>query len=49
MKITFYYVCPSCSCTWSTVQRLSDMSFIDSSCACPSCQEECTAEEQKLS
>ncbi len=49
MKITFFYICPSCACTWSTTQQMSGMSFLDSSCNCPSCQEECMAEEQKLS
>lgn len=48
MKITFFYVCP-CGCEWSTVQRISGMSFIDSSCLCPSCQEENMAEKQVLS
>jgi len=49
MKITFFYVCPECACSWSSTQSLAGMSFIDSSCHCPSCQEECEAQEQKLS
>lgn len=50
MKITFYYVCPSCQCQWSqTLQNPGALGFLDSSCNCPSCQEECYAEETKLS
>ncbi len=48
MKITFYYVC-DCGCHWDTTQFIKSMSFLDSSCLCPSCGEENMAEEQKLS
>lgn len=48
MKITFFYVC-ACGCEWSQTLRPTGMSFLDSSCRCPSCQEENEATEQKLS
>lgn len=49
MKITYFYVCPSCSCNWSQTLQLVGMSFLDSSCACPACEEECIADDQQLS
>lgn len=49
MRITFFYVCPSCSCNWDMTQSLAGVNFIDSSCLCPSCQEECEATDQVLS
>lgn len=48
MKITFFYVC-DCGCHWDATQRIAGMSFIDSSCLCPSCDEENMAKEQELS
>lgn len=49
MRITFFYTCTSCDCNWQSTVSLAGMSFIDSTCVCPSCQEDNLAEDQKLS
>lgn len=47
MKLEFIYVC-SCGLCWSSIISVKGLSFIDTTCKCPSCSEENEAVETRV-